>query len=45
VLSDAVNSLVNCLSGELSNFVDALAIIRKELIPKFGSGLNDPAAG
>jgi hypothetical protein len=34
VLSDAVNSLVNCPSGEHSNFEDAVAIIRKELIPR-----------
>ena len=34
VLSDAVNSLVNCPSGEHSNFEDAVAVIRKELIPR-----------
>jgi hypothetical protein len=34
VLSDAVDSLVNCPSGDHSNFVDAVTIIRKELIPR-----------
>jgi hypothetical protein len=34
VLSDAVNSLMNCPSGDHSNFVDAVTIIRKELIPR-----------
>ena len=34
VLSDAVNSLANCPSGDHSNFVDAVTIIRKELIPR-----------
>jgi hypothetical protein len=34
VLFDAVNSLMNCPSGDHSNFVDAVTIIRKELIPR-----------
>jgi hypothetical protein len=34
VLSDAVDSLLNCPSGEHSNFVDAVTIIRKELMPR-----------
>lgn len=34
VLSDAASSLVDCPSGDHSNFVDAVAIIRKELIPR-----------
>ncbi|HEX2448362.1 MAG TPA: hypothetical protein VHK26_09280 [Methyloceanibacter sp.] len=34
VLRDAVDSLLNCPSGEHSNFVDAVTIIRKELMPR-----------
>ncbi|MCJ7528974.1 MAG: hypothetical protein MUO37_12915 [Methyloceanibacter sp.] len=34
VLADAANSLVNCPSGDHSNFVDAVTIIRKELMPR-----------
>jgi hypothetical protein len=34
VLCDAVDSLLNCPSGEHSNFVDAVTIIRKELMPR-----------
>lgn len=34
VLCDAVDSLKNCPSGDHSNFVDAVTIIRKELIPR-----------
>ena len=34
VLSDATDSLVNCPSGDHSNFVEAAAIIRKELMPR-----------
>ncbi len=33
VLNDAVDSLVNCPNGDHSNFVDAVTIIRKELMP------------
>ena len=34
VLCDAVGSLENCPSGDHSNFVEAVTIIRKELIPR-----------
>jgi len=34
VLSDAVDSVVNCPNGDHSNFVEAAAIIRKELMPR-----------
>ena len=34
VLKDAVDGLENCPSGDHSNFVDAVIIIRKELMPK-----------
>ena len=34
VLLDAANSLVNCPNGDHSNFVDAVRIILKELIPR-----------
>ncbi|MET0347321.1 MAG: hypothetical protein ABW031_02245 [Methyloceanibacter sp.] len=34
VLKDAGDSLQSCPSGDHSNFVDAVAIIRKELMPK-----------
>jgi hypothetical protein len=33
-LCDAVDSLKNCPSGDHSNFVEAVTIIRKELIPR-----------
>ncbi len=34
VLNDAVDSLINCPNGDHSNFVDAVIIIRKELMPR-----------
>ncbi len=34
IFSDAADSLVNCPSGDHSNFVDAVTIIRKELMPR-----------
>ncbi|MGZ8417090.1 MAG: hypothetical protein ACXWVQ_08930 [Methyloceanibacter sp.] len=34
VLSDAVHSLMNCPTGDHSNFVDTVTIIRKELMPR-----------
>ena len=34
VLKDAGDSLQSCPSGDHSNFVDAVTIIRKELMPK-----------
>jgi hypothetical protein len=37
VLKDAVDSLQNCPNGDHSNFVDAVAIIRQELMPKLAS--------
>jgi hypothetical protein len=37
VLNDAVDSLKSCPSGDHSNFVDAVTIIRQELMPKLGS--------
>ena len=33
-MNDAVDSLVNGPNGEHSNFVDAVTIIRKELMPR-----------
>ena len=34
VLKDAVGGLENCPNGDHSNFVDAVTIIRKKLMPK-----------
>ena len=34
VLREATDSLVNCPSGDHSNFVEAVTIIRNELIPR-----------
>jgi hypothetical protein len=34
VFSEAVDSLVNCPNGDHSNFVDAVTLIRKELMPR-----------
>ncbi|MFZ2018909.1 MAG: hypothetical protein WAU90_09570 [Methyloceanibacter sp.] len=34
VLNDAVDSLINCPNGDHSNFVDAVTIIRNELMPR-----------
>jgi hypothetical protein len=37
VLKDAVDSLQNCPIGDHANFVDAVTIIRAELMPKLAS--------
>lgn len=34
VMNDAVDSLVYCPNGDHSNFVDAVTIIHKELMPR-----------